>query len=287
MRHRKNIGAIHLGLALAGAAALAGVVAGPITRPLAAQAQGRLNPAIAALEQGRPALSGESWSFFDMEHGAFQMDRLSGFLEQTAKERDAAGRLEVAPLVRIPTEGDEDFKWAVKQVLDQGVLGVLIPHVDTAEEAARLVKAMRYPRRKESTLQEPRGLRGWGPRRAASYWGLTQEEYYDKADVWPLNPNGELLAIAMIESGEAVGNIEGILRAPGLSAILVVPGDLSIDLGLGPRGPKPFPEIEEAFQAVAKACRAQTAVVCGLADARSNLQKRLDEGWRLILQLGG
>ena len=278
---------VHLGIALAAVAALGSVAIGPEMRPLAAQSSGRLNPAIAALEQGRPALSGEEWRFFDMEHGAFQMDRLTGFLEQLSNDRDASGRLRMAPLVRIPTEGDEDFKWAVKQVLDQGVFGVLIPHVDTGEEAANIVKAMRYPRRKESTLQEPRGVRGWGPGRAIQYWGVTQDEYYDKADVWPLNPNGELLAIAMIESGEAVGNIEAILRAPGLSAILVVPGDLSIDLGLGPRGNEPFPEVEEAFQKVGAACRAQTAVVCGLADARSNLQQRLDEGWRFILPLGG
>ncbi len=286
MTHRISRPA-HLGIALAAAAAIGSVAIGPSMRPLAAQSSDRLNPAIAALEQGRPALSGEEWRFFDMEHGAFQMDRLNGFLEEMAQDRDASGRLRMAPLVRIPTEGDEDFKWAIKQVLDQGVFGVLIPHVDTGEEAANIVKAIRYPRRKGSTIQEPRGLRGWGPARAAGYWDVTQEEYYDKADVWPLNPDGELLAIAMIESGEAVGNIEAILRAPGLSAILVVPGDLSIDLGLGPRGNTPFPEVEEAFQTVGRACRAQTAVVCGLADARSNLQQRLDEGWRFILPLGG
>ena len=148
---------------------------------------------------------------------------------------------------------------------------------------------MRYPRRKEeSNLQEPRGERGWGPGRAVNYWGLANgQEYYDKADVWPLNPEGELFAVALIESGEAVGNIEAILQAPGLSAILVVPGDMSIDLGLGPRGDKPFPEVEAAFQAVIKACRAQTAVICGLGDARSNLEMRLEEGWRFMLPLGG
>ena len=284
---RYQISSGRVGLALATATAIGIVAADAVTREVSAQASSRLNPAIAALEEGRPALSGETWSFFDMEHSAFQLDRLDAFLQQIAKERDDAGRVKLAPLVRIPTEGDEDFKWAVKQVLDQGVYGVLIPHVDTGEEAANFVKAMRYPRRKTSTLQEPRGLRGWGPGRAIKYWGVTQDEYYDKADVWPLNPNGELLAIAMIESGEAVGNIEEILRAPGLSAILVVPGDLSIDLGLGPRGSQPFPEIEEAFQTVGRACRAQTKVICGLADARSNLEQRLDEGWRMLLQLGG
>jgi len=249
----------------------------------------RLNPVIAALEQDQPALRGEEWQFIEMEHGPFQMDRLEAMLAETGKDRDADGRLKIAPLVRIPQEGDEDFKWAIKQVLDAGAYGILLPHVDTGEEAARFVKAMRYPRRKEeSNLQEPRGERGWGPGRAVNYWGLANgQEYYDKADVWPLNPEGELFAVALIESGEAVGNIEAILQAPGLSAILVVPGDMSIDLGLGPRGDKPFPEVEAAFQAVIKACRAQTAVICGLGDARSNLEMRLEEGWRFMLPLGG
>ena len=253
-----------------------------------AQQKVRLNPVIAALEQGRPAISGEQWRFIDMEHNGFQIDRLEAILAETAKNRDPEGRLKLAPLVRIPTEGDEDFKWAVKQVLDSGAYGIVLPHVDTKDEATRLVKAMRYPAPRGSKLQEPRGERGWGPARALKYWGLANNtEYYNKADVWPLNPDGELFAVAMIESGEAIRNIKEILQAPGLSAIIVVPGDLSIDLGLGPRGDKPFPEVEQAFQTVLKACRAQKAVVCGLGDARSNLKMRLDEGWRFILPLGG
>ncbi|MBM3777303.1 MAG: hypothetical protein FJW23_03555 [Acidimicrobiia bacterium] len=272
-----------VGLAAAAASALA---FGP-TIQISAQSSGRLNPAIAALEAGKPALSGETWRFLDMEHGAFQGDRLDAYLQEVAKDKDANGRLKIAPLVRIPTEGDDNFKWAIKQVLDAGVFGVLVPHVDTGQEAADIVKAVRYPQRLESKIREPRGLRGWGPARAARYWGISQEEYYDKADVWPYNPAGEILAVAMIESAEAVANIEGILAAPGLSAILVVPGDMSIDLGLGPRGDKPFPEVEELFQRVGRACRAQTKVICGLGDAKSNLEKRLAEGWRFILPLGG
>ena len=67
----------------------------------------------------------------------------------------------------------------------------------------------------------------------------------------------------MIESGEAVANIQDILAAP-VSAIMVVPGDMSIDLGLGPRGAQNHPEVDEAFQTVLEACRAQDRVVCGL-----------------------
>ena len=54
-------------------------------------------------------------------------------------DRDASGRLNLAPLVRIPQDGDEDFRWAVKQVLDLVAFGVVLPHVDTGEEAVRLV----------------------------------------------------------------------------------------------------------------------------------------------------
>src|SRR5438128_2310256 len=77
----------------------------------------------------------------------------------------------------------------------------------------------------------PAGIRGWGPSAAARYWGLTNAEYAQRADVWPLNPDGELLAIAIIESREGVKNVEEILRVPGLGGVLIGPADLSLSLG--------------------------------------------------------
>jgi 4-hydroxy-2-oxoheptanedioate aldolase len=251
-----------------------------------AQKAGRLNRVIEALEAGRAAVGGQDWRFIDMEHGSFSMDQLDSILTQMGKDRDASGRLKLAPLVRIPQEGDEDFRWAVKQVLDAGAFGIVLPHVDTGEEAAKLVRTMRYPPTRDSKYPKPRGERGWGPTRAVRLWGVDTPTYHSKADVWPLNPNGELFAVAMIESGEAVRNIKAILATP-VSAILVVPGDMSIDLGLGPRGDKNFPEVDEAYQTVLRACQAQKRVVCGCADSRSNMKTRLDEGWKFFLPLGG
>lgn len=250
------------------------------------QKAGRLNKVIEAVEAGRAAVGGQDWRFIDMEHGPFSMDLLESTLAQMGKDRDASGRLKLTPLVRIPLEGDEDFKWAVKQVLDAGAFGIVLPHVDTAEEAAKLVRTMRYPPTRDSKYQTPRGERGWGPGRAVRLWGLDTPTYHSKADVWPLNPNGELFAVAMIESGEAVKNIRAILKTP-VSAILVVPGDMNIDLGLGPRGDKNSPEVDEAYQTVLRACQAQKRVVCGCADSRSNMKTRLDEGWKFFLPLGG
>lgn len=252
-----------------------------------AQDGGRLNKVIEALEAGRPAVANREWRFVDMEHSPFSGERVQRVLAEMNEERDADGRLSLTPLVRIPQDGDEDFKWAIKQVLDLGGFGIILPHVDTGEEAVRLVRAMRYPPARGSAAPEPRGERGWGPGGATRLWGLDSVEYHARADVWPLAPDGELFAVAMIESQEAVDNIQDILAAP-ISAIMVVPGDMAIDLGLGPNPPdRNHPEVDAAFQTVLEACLAQDRVICGCGDGASRLQQRLDEGWRFVLPLGG
>jgi 4-hydroxy-2-oxoheptanedioate aldolase len=246
-----------------------------------AQGTQRLNKIIEALEAGRPALADTEWQLIDMEHAPYSAERLQTVLEEL--ERDADGRISQTPLVRIPQNGDEDFAWAVKQVLDQGIFGILLPHVESREDAERFVQAMRYPPPRDSAQPEPRGIRGWGPGRAMRLWGIeSSAEYYRRADVWPLNPEGELFAVAMVESVKGVENIEEILQAP-VSAVFVVPGDLAIDLGLGPNPASGYhQEVLDAYSAVIAACSQQTRVICGLGDSRARLQQRLDEGWRFI-----
>ncbi len=270
-------------MVLAAAVAAAGLAAAPA----GAQESGRLNKVIEALEAGGAAIANREWRFVDMEHSPFSGERVQRVLAEMNEDRDADGRLSLTPLIRIPQDGDEDFKWAVKQVLDLGGFGIILPHVDRGEEAVRLVQAMRYPPARGSSAPEPRGERGWGPGGATRLWGLNSVEYHAVADVWPLNPDGELFAVAMIESQEAVDNIQDILAAP-VSAILVVPGDMAIDLGLGPNPPdRNHPEVEAAFDTVLEACQAQDQVICGIGDGASRLQQRLDEGWRFVLPLGG
>ena len=279
VRYRLILAAVAMGLALGG---LLPAAVGQ------AQERTRLNKAIEAIENGEAAIANRHWRFIDMEHAPFSGERLQRILAGMYDERDASGRMQLTPFVRIPQDGDEDFKWAVKQVLDLGAMGVLLPHVDTGEEAVRFVRAMRYPPLRDDAAPEPRGERGWGPGRAARLWGVADTtEYHAHADVWPLDPDGELFAVAMIESQEAVDNIRDILAAP-VSAIIAVPGDMSIDFGLGPApGPENHPEIDAAFQTVLEACKAQDRVVCGIGDAASRLQQRIDEGWQFILPLGG
>jgi 4-hydroxy-2-oxoheptanedioate aldolase len=245
-----------------------------------AQETVRLNKIVEALEAGRPAMADTAWQLIDMEHAPFT----AAGLDETLRglDRDAEGRLSPTPLVRIPHNGNEDFEWAVKQVLDQGIFGILLPHVETKEDALRFVKAMRYPQLRDSEQPEPRGVRGWGPARAMRLWGLNATEYYQRADVWPLNPQGELFAVVMIESAAGVENIEEILEAP-VSAVFIVPHDLAIDLGLGPNPPGELhDEVYAAYEKVIEACSAQDRVICGMADAESRLQRRLSEGWQFV-----
>ena len=266
-----------LGLAVVACSALA---AGPSAEQSGTKPRVRQNQIIEQFAQGKPAFASEHWQLIEMEHGPYQIDQAIKVLADLRPE--GAARPKLTPVVRIPLEGDEVFKSTIKQLLDQGVMGIVVPHVRTKEQAARIVEAMRYPPQRGAKYPNPAGIRGWGPTRAARYWGLTNPEYAQRADVWPLNPDGELLAIAMIESREGVKNIEEILKVPGLGGILIGPADLSLSLGVGNPGGNPSaPEVEAATDTVAKACAAQKAVACGTFESPEP-KKRIAQGFRLF-----
>src|SRR5215813_14020539 len=202
----------------------------------------RLNGAIRALEQSQPAFVTFSASevgqaqaigdapydgvVFEMEHGPFDTRTLRDCLQYMLNRKQivSGGTLSpsVTPFVRIPPNGGELNQWVAKQVLDVGVYGVIWPHVSTVEDAHNAVAACRYPRPKSSPNYAPPGQRGDAPTAAARYWGLTQQEYYTRADVWPLAPDGELLVVIMCEEARAIGNLRQMLReVPGIGVVLI------------------------------------------------------------------
>ncbi len=168
----------------------------------------RLNGIIRALEAGQHALTcfapahinsavAMSTSKFDgcvfeMEHnpwdGRLLRDCLQYMLNRAQIAKAGSVVPGVTPMVRIPVNGVEMAQWQAKQALDMGCYGIVFPHISTVEEAANAVGACRYPRLKSAEHFEPAGIRGDGPTTAARYWGLSQQDYYQKADVWPLNP---------------------------------------------------------------------------------------------------
>jgi len=167
------------------------------------------------------ANSGLDFIIIDMEHAPFDVERLRQFLLGMTDKRKILekGSLQpdVVPLVRIPATGGEDVMFQAKQVLDVGAFGVMYPSVSTRAQAEKSVGATRYPQLNGAEDFEPVGLRGRNPSNAVWYWGI--RDYHPRADVWPLDPNGELLAIIQIETPEGVENIDEIIAVPGIGVI--------------------------------------------------------------------
>jgi 4-hydroxy-2-oxoheptanedioate aldolase len=262
----------------------------------------RLNPVIRALESGKPAFAAFSQAspenavvmstakydgvVFEMEHNPWDVLALRDSLQYLLNRAQIAASTSVAPavapMVRIPPNGAEKAQFHAKQALDLGVYGIVWPHVSTVEEAYNAVAACRYPRLKGHALYEPAGIRGDGPTAAVRYWGLSQNDYYERADVWPLNPSGEILVIVQIEDTQGIENLPEILRrVPGIGLILLGEGDLSQELGY-PRQYEHPVVLEWMARAVKTAHEHGVAVGHPHVDV-GNVERVLNEGYRFLM----
>jgi 4-hydroxy-2-oxoheptanedioate aldolase len=259
----------------------------------------RLNGVIAALEAGKPAFAAfaapdvpTAVAFsempdydgivFEMEHNPWDSIVLRDCLQymlnrgQIAKSGSVAPI--VTPIVRVPPNGNETAQWQAKQALDLGVYGVVWPHVSSVEEAYNAVASCRYPRLKNAPLYEPAGIRGDGPTTAVRYWGVSQQEYYKRADVWPLAPDGEILVILMIEDTAGIKALPDILKnVPGIGAVLIGEGDLSQELGY----PRQYehPVVLEAMAEIVNTCKEEQGrggpSPCDRGQCRAHLERGL------------
>ncbi len=262
----------------------------------------RLNGVIKALEQGQTAFvaftpvdiesatamasSNLDGVAFEMEHGPLDFPGLRYALQFMLDRRQIVERATLAPavtpLVRIPPNGAEMNQWIAKQVLDIGAFGIIFPHISTLEEAWNAVGACRYPRLSTAPLYSPPGIRGDAPTRAARYWGLAQQDYYRRADVWPLAPQGEILVVIQCEDTQAISNLPRILKeVPGIGVVLIGEGDLSQELG-HPRDYE-HPTVAEAIASILKICKKHN-VPCGHPhpDAR-NIERLVASGYRFLM----
>ena len=262
----------------------------------------RLNNVIRAWEEGKPAFTSfaqaeietaiaMSTSKFDgvvyeMEHNFWDARALRVSMQYMLNRRQIAqgGTLApaVTPMVRIPPNGGEHNQWLAKQALDLGVYGVLWPHISTVDQAQNAVAACRYPRLKTAPLYEPAGIRGDGPTTAVRYWGLTQPEYYSRADLWPLDPKGEILCMLMIEDTQGIANLADILKkVPGIGLVLIGEGDLSQELG----HPREYehPVVVEWMNRVVMTCKAHNVVVGHPHVDTKNVERIVKDGYRFLM----
>ena len=166
------------------------------------------------------------WVLFDAEHVAFDLQTLQVLFI-------ALKGSSIVPLMRVPST---DLVH-IKRVLDMGVGGVLVPQIRTADEVREAVAACKYP---------PLGVRGTGPRRPSRY-GRLERDYIRTG-------NEQTIAMAMIETIDAVHNIDEILAVDGLDAIISGPVDLATTMGL--YGDFQQPAVQEALETVYAKARA-------------------------------
>jgi 4-hydroxy-2-oxoheptanedioate aldolase len=263
-----------------------------------------LNPMVEKLSRGEVALgvstdnftvenaralarSGLDYVYLEMEHGVMSIDALQTFLigmvDKAAAVKTGNPGPTIAVYARFPPYPHENSYWIPKQALDMGLMGVMFNNIETREQAMRAVQIMRYPQNKGSRYMEPVGLRGHGAGAALWFWGIEEPEYLQHADVWPLNPQGDLLALMMIETATGVKNIDEIASVPGASIYISSGSDLSMSYGVFPQ--RTAPEVEAGRQAVLRACRTHN-VICGGTPGTDDIAQRLREGYKFI-NVGG
>jgi 4-hydroxy-2-oxoheptanedioate aldolase len=223
---------------------------------------------------------------FELEHNPWDIRALREGLQYMLNRGQIATSGSVAPavtpIVRIPPNGAEKAQFQAKQALDLGAYGIVWPHISTVDEAYNAVSACRYPRLKDRINYEPSGIRGDGPTAAARYWGVTQQEYYQRADVWPLDPTGEILVILQIEDTRAIENLSDMLeRVPGIGVILIGEGDLSQELGF----PRQYehPLVLEWMARIVATCKQHNVPVGHPHVDTKNVERVLSEGYRFLM----
>jgi 4-hydroxy-2-oxoheptanedioate aldolase len=167
---------------------------------------------------------GHDWINIDMQHGVVDYQVAVTMLQ-------AINTTDTIPFVRVPW----NEPGIIMKMLDAGAMGVIVPMVNTVEEAKAAVAACRY---------FPDGNRSFGPTRVSLHQGA---DYFAHA-------NSEIAVIPMIETQQALDNLDAILDVPGIDAVYVGPADLSITLGLPP-GMDNGGAFEEARQRISQACK--------------------------------
>jgi 4-hydroxy-2-oxoheptanedioate aldolase len=200
---------------------------------------------------------GFDWLSVDMEHSAQNPILVA---EMIATIADAGTS---APFVRIPYNSVEWFKW----VLDAGAWGVIVPMVNTREEAQRAVECSRYP---------PVGMRSIGGVFGPYGFGVTDRPSYARA------ANNEILVIIQIESVQALQNLDEILSVPGIDVAFIGPNDLHAQLGLPPSSEGAEPAFMEALERVKAAARKHSVALGIFSSDGEAAAERIRQGFQMV-----
>jgi 4-hydroxy-2-oxoheptanedioate aldolase len=204
------------------------------------------DPSIAEIAAGQPV----DYVCVDTQHGVIGYESSVGLIQ-------AIGLAGGTPIVRVPW----NEQGIIGKTLDAGAHGVIVPMVNTREQAEAVVRSVRYA---------PDGARSWGPviagGRHANYRSWAREH---------------IAVIPMIETVEAISNLDDILSVPGIDAIYVGPADLSLTLGLEPRNNDGADAFDGALATIVAAC-GRHDVVPGIHSTGALVPRRREQGFRMI-----
>ncbi|MDG1990610.1 MAG: aldolase/citrate lyase family protein [Dehalococcoidia bacterium] len=196
---------------------------------------------------------GFDWLCIDMQHGLIDFSDVIPMIQ-------AISTTDCVPLVRVPW--NEPYQ--IMQVLDAGAYGVIVPLINNKEDAEKAVTACKYP---------PNGKRSSGAARAAFSWG---QNYKDFA-------NDEVLCIVMIETEEALENLDEILSTPGVDAAYIGPSDLAYAIGVEPTGDNISEKHHNAIMKIFEACK-RNNVIPGIHTHSLEFSKKYkDIGFKMIM----
>lgn len=266
----------------------------------------RINKAIELLADGQPIYySGGRGSYeegkkaaqthadylnYEMEHGALDFTALRGFMQglvdggPTKSGHRTPAVIATLPVLGISAAHMEANFWVAQQALACGIHGILLCHAREPEAIKWLVRAARYPRAKPANAEIGEGLLGNGSQGFASrIWGISSDEYMQKADPWPLNPNGEFLLGLKVEDKHALANAEKVTAVPGIGFAEWGPGDMGISLDL-PDGHAAnrdlHPQMAEARKRVLNACKKNNIAFLNTV-RESDVTEMIDEGVKI------
>ncbi len=200
------------------------------------------------------ARAGFDFVWIDLEHTSLGWHQAEGIMQAICETG-------MVPIIRVPW----NEHYLIKRALDIGAKGIIVPMVNTKEEAVAAVQACRYP---------PEGIRGFGPAKAAFYWGIDTGEYIKVA-------NNEILVIVQVEHKTAIVNIEEIFSVPGVDLAMVGPMDLAASMGF--LGQPSHPEVLSAIDRVAHAGKKHRVPLGILSLTRDDFNKRIAQGFQFFL----
>lgn len=197
--------------------------------------------------------AGFDWVLIDLEHGAG--DRSELLLQLQALEAYSA-----APLVRLGWNDPVLFK----RILDLGASGLMVPFVQTVEEARAAAAAMRYP---------PAGIRGVASMNRAASFGPGFKDYFEKA-------NSNLLTIVQVESAKTLECVDEIAAIEGVDVLFIGPLDLSVSLGVPTQ--VDHPSMREALAKVVAACRKAKKVPGLILSNENQIERAVADGFTFL-----